>query len=175
MFEADINKAGIAWCIYCSSYHPDEFPTKYEMYKRMMYPNKMVLRQLKRLDKKLHLYRNKSCSLCGRSYDFSGELDESWKITARRVKQEFDYAGIYGVSDRSVDLVVSQCRKSVQTLFEQIPNLQYKIRGTGDFTEKDLEFFTSLTFSGQLALIISGAQEGRKMKLNPRDSSKILN
>jgi len=166
-------KMGIAWCMNCCSYHPDEFPTKQEMFLRMMSPQQTVARQLKRLDKKLHLYRNMSCSLCGRSYDEHGELDTSWEITAHRVKQELDFAGIRGVDDAKIKQVVAQCRKGVNKLFEMLPGLQYKMRIKVNVTEQEMFQYERLTFSGQLALIITAAEEKQSMRLVGGSSHKI--
>lgn len=174
MIEQTIQTAGVAWCINCCSYHPDEFPTRKDMFERMAAPQQVVARQLKRLGGKMKMYANKSCSLCGRTYKSDGELDQTWELTAKRVKLELDYAGVLGVSDSSIKEIVAQCRKSVNKLFELIPQLQYQITVQGKNSEKDLMPFVQMTFSGQLALIITAAQDSRSMRL-ANSSSKKLN
>ena len=81
-------------CINCTGYHPNQIPTIHDFQRRMCNPAKDAWIQLASQKNFAHLYKNKSCSLCGRTYDENGDLDVSWKMTARRVKEEFRNAGI---------------------------------------------------------------------------------
>lgn len=159
-------KSGIAFCMNCVGWHPDEMPTILDAYKKMRNPQKDVWSQHQKFEKKrLSVYKNKSCALCGRSYDENGELDTSWKITAQRVKQELIDAGLFGVDDEKVDLIVARCRKSVEFLFMNRMHLlavskQEHANGNPDAFDKMLRF----TFSGALAFIITHAQAARASK-----------
>lgn len=149
-------KGGINMCINCVGLHPDQQITKDFLRQRMANPQRSVVSQLNVLDSRKYLYVNKSCVLCGRTYDKEGELDDTWNLTAKRVKQEFDSAGITGVSDKNVELTVAKCRKSFNYLIQNrryIPIKQWQL----------------LTFSGQLTMIITAAQEARS------GNKKLLN
>jgi hypothetical protein len=80
-----------------------------------------------------------------------GELDLTWKLTARRVKEEFQNAGIFGVDDKKIELVVARCRKSYLYL------LKHRMVMPIDKWER-------FSFSGCLALILVNAGEARKSK-----------
>lgn len=144
--------AGILCCMNCVGMHPDEPITMFEVVNRIKNPSRAVAAKLMSFEKKKKtLYANKSCMLCGRTYDNNGDLDETWELTARRVKQEFDHAGISGVTDSNIKQVVASCFKSWKTLWAN--------RGT--ITAQDAE---KMTFAGRLALIITHAQEARQKK-----------
>ena len=148
-------KGGITYCINCVGLHPDQVVTRDLIRQRLIDPAQNVLHQTAILNLKKYLYVNKSCSMCGRTYDNQGEFDASWKLTAKRVKQEFDNAGIHGVDDKQVDQVVAKCRKSINFLIgnkKHIPKNKWEM----------------LTFSGQLVLIITTAQETRSEKVQLR-------
>lgn len=146
------NKGGILCCVNCVGMHPDEPITLFQVYNRIANTSKEIVNQFKKFeDKRLTLYRNKSCMLCGRTYDNNGNPDETYELTAQRVKIEFDCAGVTGVSDYHIKQTVAACRKSWLTL--------WKNRGT--ITAQDAE---KMTFCGHLALIITHAQEARIKK-----------
>jgi len=149
---------GILSCINCIGVHPDETITIMTAINRIKAPITEVHRQLAKFEKKKNLYKNKSCMLCGRTYDNEGNLDESWELTAKRVKIELDCAGVTGVDDVYIKQVVSSCIKSWKML--------WKNRGT--IKPADAE---KMTFAGRLALIITHAQEAR-MKRNTLGNGK---
>lgn len=160
--QLDNNESGgIPFCMNCVGWHPDQLPDIHAAMKKMQNGNKDALAQHMAFDKKrLTVYKNKSCALCGRSYKADGNLDESWEITAKRVKEELDHAGVFGVADNKVKLVVAKCRKAVEVLFANRPALLANAHKTGDWMPMQ-----KLTFSGQLAFIITVAQEERRKKL----------
>lgn len=149
--EVKEEKLGIGWCLNCVGYHPEHMPDMRDFAKRLTNPQKDAWHQHATFLDKAAQYRNKSCALCGRSYDHDGKLDETWSITAKRVKEELQRAGIFGTDDKKVELVVARCRKSVQFLFEN----RFKIN------PKEWEKFT---FAGTLALIITHAIESRSTR-----------
>jgi len=149
-------KEGIPWCLNCVGQHPDYMPDFNDFYKRTVNPQKDAWTKVIQYREKAHLYRNKSCAICGRTYNKHGELDQTWKMTAKRVKQELEFAGIYGVDDRKVELVVARCRKSVEFLFAN--RFQLNPRHWDKFT-----------FAGTLATIITHAQTARNSKLGTED------
>ena len=153
---------GIIGCINCTGMHPDETINIMEIMNRIHKPQKVVAHKLMALEKKrkLGLYNDKSCALCGRTYDKNGHLDESWELTAERVKISFDEAGVPGVTDHDIKKVVASCIKSWKILF--------KNRAT--ITPRDAE---TMTFIGRLALIITHAQEARE-KRNTLNQGKPL-
>ena len=141
----------ILCCVNCIGVHPDEPITMATAMSRIKAPQQVVHAQLMKYEKKKNLYKNKSCMLCGRTYDKDGNLDETWTLTAKRVKQEFDHAGIDGVDDAMVEQVVASCIKSWKLL--------WKNRGT--IKPADAE---KMTFAGRLALIITHAQDAREKR-----------
>ena len=145
-------------CINCIGVHPDETITMMTVISRMKNPIETVHRQFAKYTKKKDLYKNKSCMLCGRTYNGNGELDETWELTAKRVKIEFDAAGVPGVDDAYIKQVVASCIKSWKIL--------WKNRAT--IKPEDAE---KMTFCGRLALIITHAQDSR-MKRNQLNSGK---
>jgi len=154
----ELNKQNhsINHCLNCVGQHPDYFPDFSDFKKRTINPQKDVFTKVIQYKSKMHLYKNKSCQMCGRSYDGIGELDQTWKITAKRVHEELIHAGIFGVDDKKVELVVARCRKSVEFLFKNRFSL-------------NPAHWEKFTFSGTLALIITHAQEARKGKLGTED------
>ena len=154
---------GITCCVNCIGMHPDEPITAVTVMSRIKDPAKVVHKQLMSFEKKRKegLYNNKSCMLCGRTYDAQGNLDESWDLTAKRVKAEFDSAGVYGVDDAMVKEVVASCVKSWKML--------WKNRAT--ILPADME---KMTFAGRLALIITHAQEAREKKIKLGGNKKGL-
>ena len=150
--EVKDEKWGIPCCIQCIGMHPDEPITMVEAMHRIHNPQKLVAAKLMSFEeKRLKLYKNKSCMLCGTTYDASGNPDESWKLTAQRVAIEFRNLGIHGVSDAEINQVVATCRKSWILL--------WKNRAT--IKPEDAE---KMTFAGRLALIITHAMEAREKK-----------
>lgn len=146
-------KLGMPWCVNCVGIHPDKMPGLMDFAKKIETPQIDAWTQITRMKNweiRKH-YANKSCMLCGRTYDASGELDVSWKRTAERVAEELQRAGLFGVDDKKVELIVARCRKSVKFLFEN----RFQIN------PKKWERFT---FCGCLALIITNAQEARISK-----------
>ena len=144
---------GILCCINCIGVHPDETITNATITKRLHHPQKVVAIQKMKFEQKRKdgLYTNKSCMLCGRTYDKEGYLDESWELTKKRVQEEFDNAGVPGVSDEDLNKVVASCAKSWRYLWKNrahIPPQQMEM----------------MTFVGRLTFIISHAQEAREQK-----------
>jgi len=151
---------GILHCVNCVGLHPNESVTKKEIYNKLVNHQRDLAIKLMQYQKIKHKqYANKSCILCGRSYDKKGDLDESWKQTAKKVKDEFDNSGVFGVPDNKINEVVASCRKAFIYLLN---NKQY-------MTAEQMERFT---FSGRLALIITHAQEARKSKIGNVGSFK---
>ena len=141
-----ITPSGLRHCLHCVGMHPDQKVTRTEIRFRLTDMAKLMILKHRQMAEKADLYKNKSCILCGRTYDENGKCDETWKLTAHRVKQEFDHAGIYGVDDRDIEKVVAKCRKAFITLMdnkELIP----------------LDKWEMMTFQGQLALTIAAAQD----------------
>lgn len=156
------DKWGIPCCVNCIGMHPDEPITAIEIKHRLVNPQKVVAAKLMSFEKKrLAMYANKSCMLCGRSYGSDGNCDETWKMTAKRVHMEFQAVGIIGVSDKDIDRVVATCRKSWLLLWQN--------RGTIRPVDAD-----KMTFCGRLALIITHALEAREKK-NALGGSSSLN
>lgn len=152
LFAVQDVKHGIPWCISCVGFHPSDSPSLVDFWERLHNPNRAVMRKHKQTAKVIGEYCNKSCMLCGRSYDETGKLDETFKITAKRVREEFQNAGVFGIDDKKIEMVVAQCRKSFTVLLAN----RFRI---------PKERWQYLTFSGQLAYIITVAQETRSQKL----------
>lgn len=151
--ELSEEKLGIAWCLQCCGYHPDKIPGLKEFAMKVTSPQTdafMQIAKMKDWEVRKH-YQNKSCMLCGRTYDESGELDKTWKRTAKRVHEELQRAGIFGADDKKVELIVARCRKSVEFLFKH----RFNINPTK---------WERFSFAGCLALIITHAQEARISK-----------
>ncbi len=151
LFAVTETKFGIPWCINCIGFNPNDAPSLADFWERLHNPNRAVLRKHKQHAMSLGQYTDKSCMMCGRSYDHQGELDETFALTAKRVREEFQNAGVFGVDDLKIEMVVAQCRKSFTTLLAnrfRIPRDRWQY----------------LTFSGQLAYIITVAQETKKQK-----------
>ena len=147
---------GIEKCMLCVGMHPGEIITKITQANRMFNPQEYVKDKLMSLaetkdgrERRVKLYKNKMCVLCGQAYNNTGHPDETWDLTARQIKIEFDSAGIPGVSDKNVELVVADCRKSWVRLWAH----------RHLFTPQQQE---RLTFAGRLAVIITSAQETRE-------------
>lgn len=139
----------IPWCVNCVGMNPGDAPSLLDFFERLHNPQRAVFRKHVQHQKVLHEYRNKSCMMCGRSYDANGEVDETWQITARRVKEELSNAGLFGVDDAQVEAIVAKCRKSFLTLLQNrfaIPKERWQY----------------LTFSGCLTYIITVAQETKR-------------
>lgn len=167
--ELEANSAsGIAGCVNCTGIHPDKILTIRDCWNRMTAPQKEALMVQAQFEQKRHLYMNKSCSICGRTYDASGNLDESWKMTARRVAEEMQHAGIFGLDEKKIEWIVAQCRKNVETLFKNRMQLVAFARETGDWGPME-----RMTFSGTLAVIITNAQAARASKNGTLDRSAL--
>ena len=160
---------GIPWCMNCVGFHPNQFPTKIEMIRRMFSPHVSIFQQFKSYEENKAFYKNKLCSLCGRAYKLDGELDQTWQLTAKFVKLEFEHAGVQGVSDENIVRVVANCRRAVQELFKNIPKLQSLLNKKNIMLDQ-LEIFDRLTFSGRLSTIIEHAMQGRRVKLTGEDT-----
>lgn len=152
LFAVKDQKHGIPWCINCVGFHPSDAPSLVDFHERLHNPNRAVMRKHAQHAKLIGEYKDKSCMLCGRSYDANGVLDETFKITAKRVREEFINAGLFGIDDKKIEQVVAQCRKSFTVLLAN----RFRI---------PRERWQYLTFSGQLAYIITVAQETRKTKI----------
>ena len=149
---ANEEKLGISWCLNCVGFHPDEFPTFKDFHNKMLNPQKDAWTRSASMKYKLGVYRNKSCAMCGRSYDNNGALDETWVLTAKRVREELIRSGIFNVDDKQVEMVVAQCRKSFTYLLEN----RFKINP---------KHWERMNFSGALTVIITSAQKARKTRL----------
>jgi hypothetical protein len=68
------------------------------------------------------------------------------------VKEELQRAGLFGVDDKKVELVVAKCRKSVEFLFQNRFSINPRC-------------WDQFTFSGCLATIITHAQIARRSRL----------
>lgn len=145
------SKAGIKWCINCVGFHPSDEPALEDFWKRLTNPQKAVFQKHVQTQAVVNDYRNKSCMMCGRTYDKDGKCDETWKLTAERVKEELTHAGLFGVDDKKIEMIVAQCRKSFMTL------LKYRF-------SIPKEKWPYMTFSGCLAYIITVAQETKREK-----------
>lgn len=139
-------KFGIPHCVFCIGFHPDDRPTSQDLMERVMNPQKVVIKKYSQLKSRMHLYKNKSCELCGTSFFADGGIDESFKITAGRVYQEFVRAGIFGLSDKTTELVVAFGRMKFQFL---LANKNYI----------DRKYWPIFTFSGVIAKWITYGQE----------------
>lgn len=147
------NKGGISFCVFCVGIHPDKLPSIMDYIRKMAEPGQDAMAQWQAYGKNLHLYKDKSCVLCGRTYDSHGECDETWELTAKRVKEEFENAGVFGVSDSDVKLTVAECRKAFLFLLKNRMSLTY-------------EQMERSTFTGRLVTIITSAQNARHTKVN---------
>lgn len=164
--ELSEEKLGISHCVNCVGMHPDRIPGLKDFALKVTAPQKdawMQITKMKDWEVRKH-YANKSCMLCGRTYDENGNLDKTWKRTAKRVHEELQRAGIFGVDDKKIELIVARCRKSVQFL----------IKNRFQINPAKWERFT---FAGNLALIITHAQEARVSKnqgLTPENIKGVL-
>ncbi len=156
----------IPFCMKCCGQHPDlkALPSVLSYAAKLLSPHKDAMRQYKLYEaKRIELYSNKSCMVCGRTYDVAGEFNESntvesnkaWARTASRVKEELVHAGLFSVADKQLELIVARCRKSSLFL----------IQNRFQINPKEWEKFT---FTGCLTLIITHAQEARRKKVNPK-------
>lgn len=167
---------GIPWCLNCVGYHPDELPTKHDLAMRLINPQKTLMSQATTFKNKSHVYRNRACAFCGRVYNPEGtwfDTDKDWDRTARLVNAELSAAGIIGVDESKTKLIVAECRRAVGQLMKSIPQFQAIVRSGKRIHPDDLHLFETLTFSGRLALIITGAQEGRNLRLAGHNTGKI--
>lgn len=146
-------KFGIPWCMNCVGWHPDKIPNIVDYAMKIDRPQTEAMMQLKKFndwETRKH-YKNKSCMICGRTYDEDGELDKTWEMTAKRVHEELQRVGIYGVDEAKVKLIVARCRKSTEFLIKNRFGIP-------------IDKWERFTFSGCLALIITHAIEARKSK-----------
>ena len=163
---------GIPWCMNCVGWHPDESLTIEKAIVKASNPQQDALFQHSKFQNKKALYANKSCMICGRTYKADGECDTTWDMTARRVKQELDSAGVFGVPDEKIKLIVADCRKSVNNLMAIRPKFVAMIRlGTPKDKQMALDAIDRMTFAGRLAMVITAAQEGRRQKMNVKGGS----
>jgi len=153
---------GILCCVNCIGMHPDEPITMMTIATRLVIPEEVVAKQLMAFKNKKGLYKNKSCMLCGRTYDDNGDLDETWELTAKRVKMEFDNAGVHGVDDAYIKQVVASCIKSWKLLW----------RNRATITRP--EQMEQMTFTGRMVLIITHAQMAREKKNTLNNGKKGL-
>jgi len=145
------DKGGIPWCINCVGFHPSDAPSLADFWVRLHNPQRAAMQKMVQHRKVMDDYRNKSCMLCGRTYDSAGVVDDTYKMTAHRVKQELDHAGLFGVDEKQVEAIVAKCRKSFKFLLENRNSIPR-------------EKWEYLTFSGCLSYIITVAQETRRTK-----------
>lgn len=155
--KTDPTKA-LPWCMNCVGFHPDHMPTVEEAAMKAHNPQRDAHRQHIKFDKlRLSVYRNKSCSLCGRTYNEDGNLDETWSMTARRVKLCLADQG-YFVDDQQVEHVVAKCRQSVEFLFKN------RIALAQEANRRNLnigEVWKRFTFEGCLERILDAADDAR--------------
>ena len=156
----DHQKMGIPWCLHCVGYHPDDIPTHKDLIMRSMNPQREIWRKQQQFAQKKFLYMNRVCILCGRAYDYNGKLDETYKLTAKIIKMEFEDAGLHGVDDKWIDATIAQCRKAFLTL------IRYR-------KDIDPHLWKSLTFAGQLDIIINQALDTKDKKKSIKGSVKI--
>lgn len=145
-------KFGIPHCINCILFHPDDKPSIQDLKERLLIPQQVIFKKFAQLKNKLHLYANKSCMVCGRTYFSNGEFDETWVLTAKRVKEEFDRMGIFGLSEQSVNHVVAIGKMRVEYLIAN----RIKINP---------EFWGIYTFSGTVAKWITYGQIHGRQKM----------
>lgn len=154
---------GIQYCINCIGLHPDQSVTRKIILQRLTNPQSHVFTQWQAYAHKLDLYRDKSCMTCGRTYDERGICDEkkTWTLTAKRVKQEFERAGIFGITDKEVEQVVAVARRAYLKMYQKRRELA--------LNPAEME---SYTFAHIIAAAITGAQEGRKVRMDPSAKNK---
>lgn len=153
-------EGGIPFCFCCVGWHPDEMPTVRDAMARAHNPNRDAWFQAQQFEKKrLTVYAHKSCATCGTTFKPDGTPDDTWDLTARRVKQEFDNAGLFAVDDQKIKLVVAKCRKAVEVLFKNRPVFVANALQKGDWLSME-----KMTFAGQLSYIIVVAQEERRRR-----------
>jgi ferredoxin len=153
MSEEKLRDDGITGCINCIGIHPDEVIDTATIMGRLHHPQKVVAIQRMKFEakRKSGVYNDKSCMLCGRTYDGEGNLDESWELTKQRVKQEFENAGINNLTDLELNKVVASCVKSWRFLWKH----RAKIK---------TEQAELMTFVGRMTLILTHAQEAKENK-----------
>lgn len=154
------NTTSIRWCINCTGYHPNELPTMTDLIQRSTNPQKEIWRKHLQFEKKKFLYMNRVCVLCGRSYDRNGRSDETFKATAKIVADEFAAAGISGLDDKTIEAVVAQCRKAFMTLIANRKHINPYM-------------WKTLTFSGQLEIILNEACDAKDKKKALKQSIKL--
>lgn len=170
-------KMGIPWCINCLGLHPEDEFTVADLTQRLYSPQKRALRKMIEHTKLFNSYVDKSCMMCGRTYDEKGhweDNDKYWGLTARRVKEEFNSAGVFGIDDKKIEAVVAECRKSCTTLFRNRHLVAHGIRqykATGDASA--LQRYDRMTFAGCLAHLITIAQSVRKKKMDIIGNSAV--
>lgn len=156
--EIDSRETGILCCINCIGMHPDEPVTAATIKGRLHHPQKVVAIQKMKYEekRKLGLYDNKSCMLCGRTYDGEGYLDESWELTKERVKAAYEDAGVVGLSSEDYNKIVARCAKSWRFLWK------HRAKITTEQAE-------TMTFVGRMTYILCCIQEAQEL-----GSEKIL-
>lgn len=139
---------GILSCINCIGIHPDESVNRKTIVARIHQPQKVVALQLMKYEEKRKegIYNNKSCLLCGRTYDDEGRLDESWELTRERVKQEFENGGVPGLSEEQLNKIVAKCVQAWRYLWEHRASIKP-------------EHAELMTFVGRMDYIMCHAQE----------------
>jgi len=146
--EVDSRETGILSCINCIGIHPDEIITQATIMHRLHQPQKVVAIQKMKFEqkRKLGIYNDKSCMLCGRTYTSEGHLDESWELTKERVKAAYEDAGVTGLKDEEYNQIVARCVKSWRYLWKH----RAKIK---------TEEAEMMTFKGRLTYILCHIQE----------------
>lgn len=137
----------LMFCVNCIGLHPDELPDAKEVNLRLQSPQKLVaLKKMKFEEKKLEHYANGTCTLCGRSYDEEGDLDESWNLTAKKVEESITDCDIQGVTTEYINKIVANCLKTWKLLWANRATITP-------------EHQAMMTFSGRLAFLITKIDE----------------
>lgn len=98
----------IPWCDQCLGLHPDELPTKEDFVLRKENPNAHIVRTVKNRIEKIDQYKNSVCCMCGRSCNAAGLFDPNWTLTKRMVYLELQEAGIGGLQDMQIQILVGK-------------------------------------------------------------------
>lgn len=153
----DKKDLALRYCVNCIGMHPDEEVDSKEVINRLEHPQKLVaLKKMTFEAKKLEHYTGKSCTLCGRSYDDKGDLDESWELTAKEVRSSFQEFEMEGLTKKQSNELVANCVAVWKFL--------WKNRATIEPQHQAI-----MTFSGRLNYIICKLQ----IDMEKRNSSSI--
>ena len=150
-------ESALRYCVNCIGMHPDEEVDSKEVINRLEHPQKLVaLKKMSFEAKKLEHYAGKFCTLCGRSYDVNGDLDETWKLTAKEVSNSFQELGIKGFTNEQCNRLVANCLAVWKFLWKNRATIAPQHQAI-------------MTFSGRLNYIICKLQ----LDMDKRKSSTI--